>query len=163
MSVLLCGCTTWTLIKCTEKKMDGNHQNSRCKAIYPPPISQTIQVGRSKHVSHRERNKDALTKSLMDSYAWSRLGGSTSKDLRTTATCRHWMQSRGPTRGDGRYGWTARKSQETPCYLQELMTMIIKSRGVRCVKVIVVVNETGDTSSNPGKSRLHFGLQLGKV
>ena len=66
VSILLCGCTTWTLTK-LEKKLDGNY-TSMLQAIlnkswrqYPtrlqlyghlPPITKTIQARRTRHAGH---------------------------------------------------------------------------------------------------------------
>ena len=66
-SILLYGCTTWTLTKRLEKKLDGNYTRM-LRAIlnkswrqYPtrhqlyghlPPITKTIQVRRTRHAGH---------------------------------------------------------------------------------------------------------------
>ena len=65
--ILLYGCTTWTLTKRLEKKLDGNYtimlreilnkswrQNPTRHQLYGhlPPITKTIQVRRSSHAGH---------------------------------------------------------------------------------------------------------------
>ena len=65
MSILLYGCTTWTLTKRLEKKLDGNYtrmlrailnkswrQHPTKHQLYGhlPPITKTIQVRRTRHV-----------------------------------------------------------------------------------------------------------------
>ena len=75
VSILLYGCTTWTLTKRLEKKLDGNY-TSMLRAIlnkswrqYPtrhqlyahlPPITKTIQARRTRHAGHCWRSKDEL-------------------------------------------------------------------------------------------------------
>ena len=68
VSILLNGCTTWTLTKRLEKKLDGNHrkvlrailnkswrQHPIRHQLYghlPHPITKTIQVRRTRHIGH---------------------------------------------------------------------------------------------------------------
>ena len=73
-SILLYGCTTWTLTKRLEKKLDGNYtrmlrvilnkswqQHHTRHQLYGhlPPITKTIQVRRTRHAEHcwRSRNE----------------------------------------------------------------------------------------------------------
>ena len=75
MSILLYGCTTWTLTKWLEKKLDGNYTRmlwailSKSSRQHPtrhqlyghlPPITKTIQVRRTRHAGHCWRSKDEL-------------------------------------------------------------------------------------------------------
>ena len=75
VSILLYGCTTWTLTKRQEKKLDSNYsrmqrtilnkswrQHPKRHQLYGhlPPIKKTIQVRRARHVGHCWRNKDEL-------------------------------------------------------------------------------------------------------
>ena len=70
-SILLYGCTTWTLTKRLEKKLDGNYtrmlrailnksfrQHPTRHQLYGhlPPITKTIQVRRTRHAGHRRHN-----------------------------------------------------------------------------------------------------------
>ena len=67
VSILLYGCTTWTLTKRLEKKLDGNYtrmlravlnkswrQHPTRHQLYGhlPPITKTIQVRRTRHAGH---------------------------------------------------------------------------------------------------------------
>ena len=67
VSILLYGCTTWTLTKRLEKKLDGNHTRmlrailNKSRRHLPtrhqlyghlPPITKTIQVRRARHAGH---------------------------------------------------------------------------------------------------------------
>ena len=75
VSILLYGCTTWTLTKRLEKKLDGNYtrmlrailnkswrQHPTRHQLYShlPPIMKTIQVRRTGHAGHCWRSKDEL-------------------------------------------------------------------------------------------------------
>ena len=75
MSILLYGCSTWSLTKDMEKKVDGNcsrmlrvvlnkswKQHSSKQQLYAhlPPISKTIQIRRTRHARHCWRSKDEL-------------------------------------------------------------------------------------------------------
>ena len=88
-SILLYGCTTWTLKKRLEKKLDGNYtrmlrailnkswqQHSTRHQLYGhlPPITKTIQVRRTRHAGHCWRSRDETHKrcTLMDPHTWPR-------------------------------------------------------------------------------------------
>ena len=75
VSILLYGCTTWTLTKRLKKKLDGNYtrmlqailnkswwQHPTRHQLYShlPPITKTIQVRRTRHAGHCWRSKDEL-------------------------------------------------------------------------------------------------------
>ena len=80
VSILLYGCTTWTLTKRMEKKIDGNYarilqailnkkwrQHPSKQQLYGhlPPITKTIQVRWTRHVGHRWRSKDELISDVL--------------------------------------------------------------------------------------------------
>ena len=102
VSILLYGCTTWTLTKWTEKKLDSNYSrmlrailNKSCRQhptkqqLYGhlPPITKTIKIGRTRHVGHCWRSRDEL---ISDVLLWT------------------------PSHGRAKTGWPART------YLQQL-------------------------------------------
>ena len=75
ISILLYGCTTWTLTKRLKKKLDGNYtrmfrailnkswrQHPTRYQLYGhlPPITKAIQVRRARHAGHCWRSKDEL-------------------------------------------------------------------------------------------------------
>ena len=79
-SILLYGCTTWTLTKRLEKKLDGNYtrmlwailnkswrQHPTRHQIYGhlPPITKTIQVRRTRHAGHGGRSRDELISDVL--------------------------------------------------------------------------------------------------
>ena len=79
-SILLYGCTTWTLTKRLERKLDGNYtrmlravlnkswrQHPTRHQLYGhlPPITKTIQVRRTRHAGHCWRSKDELISDVL--------------------------------------------------------------------------------------------------
>ena len=79
-SILLYGCTTWTLTKRLEKKLDGNYtrmlrailnkswqQHPTRHQMYGhlPRITKTIQVRRTRHAGHCCRSRDELISDVL--------------------------------------------------------------------------------------------------
>ena len=79
-SILLYGCTTWTLTKRLEKKLDGNYtrmlrailnkswqQHPTRHQLYGhlPPITKTMQVRRTRHAGHCWRSRDELIRDVL--------------------------------------------------------------------------------------------------
>ena len=79
-SILLYGCTTWTLTKQLEKKLDGNYtrmlwailnkswqQHPTRHQLYGhlPPITKTIQVRWTRHAGHCWRSRDELISDVL--------------------------------------------------------------------------------------------------
>ena len=80
VSILLYGCTTWTLTKLMEKKLDGNYTKmlrailNRSWRQHPtkqqlhghlPPITKTIQIRRIRHAGHYWRSRDKLISDVL--------------------------------------------------------------------------------------------------
>ena len=80
VSILLYGCTTWTLTKRLEKKLDGNYtrmlwailnkpwrQQPTKHQVYGhlPPITKIIQVSRTRHGEHCWRSRDELISDVL--------------------------------------------------------------------------------------------------
>ena len=80
VSILLYGCTTWTLTKRLEKKLDGNYtrmlqtilnkswgQHPTRHQLYGhlPPITKTIQVRRTRHAGHCSRRRDQFRSDVL--------------------------------------------------------------------------------------------------
>ena len=59
VSILLYGCTTWTLTKRLEKSW-RQHPTRHQRYNHLPPISKTIQVRRTRHAGHCLRSRDEL-------------------------------------------------------------------------------------------------------
>ena len=89
VSILLYGCTIWTLKRRLEKKLDGNYtrmlrvilnkswrQHYSKNQLYGhlPPITKTIQVRRTRHAAHCWRSRDEL---ISDVLLWTPLYGRT--------------------------------------------------------------------------------------
>ena len=79
-SILLYGCTTWTLTKRLEKKLDSNYtrmlrailnkswwQHPTRHQLYGhlPPITKTIQVRQTRHAGHCWRSRDELISDVL--------------------------------------------------------------------------------------------------
>ena len=103
MFVLFYGCTTWTLTKHIEKKLDGNstrllrailnkswkqHLTKQQLNCYLPTISKAIQIRLTRHVRHWWRSKDEL---INDILLWT------------------------PSHGHASVGWPARTYLQPPC------------------------------------------------
>ena len=80
VSILLYGCTTWTLTKRLEKRLDGNYtrmlrailnkswrQNPTKQQLYghQRPITKTIQVRRTRHAEHWWRIRRELISDVL--------------------------------------------------------------------------------------------------
>ena len=80
VSILLYGCTTWTLTKRLEKKLDGNYtkmlrailnrswrQHPTKQQLYghQPPITKTIQIRRTRHAGLCWRSRDELISNVL--------------------------------------------------------------------------------------------------
>ena len=91
-SILLYGCTTWTLTKRLEKKLDGNYTRM-LRAIlnmswrqhptrhqldgHLPPITKTTQARRTRHTGHCWRSRDELISDVLSwtpTYGWAKAG-----------------------------------------------------------------------------------------
>ena len=80
VSILLYECTTWTLTKRMEKKLDGNHtrmqrailhmswrQHPRKQQLYGhrPPVTKTIKIRRTRHAGHCWRSRNELVSDVL--------------------------------------------------------------------------------------------------
>ena len=92
MSILLYGCTTWTLTKRMEKKLDSNYtrmlqailnkswrQHLTKPQLYAhlPPITKTIKVRWTRHAGDCWRSTDELIRDVLLwtlSYGWAKAG-----------------------------------------------------------------------------------------
>ena len=103
VSILLYGCTTWTLTKRLEKKLDGNYtrmlrailnkswrQHPTRHQLYghlPPPITKTIQVKQTRHAGHCWRSRDELISDvlLLTPHIWLSKSRTTPSNIHTAA------------------------------------------------------------------------------
>ena len=80
VTILLYGCTTWTLTKRQEKRLDGNYtrmlrailnkswrQHPTQQQLYghQPPITKTIQIRQTRHAEHFWRSRDELISDVL--------------------------------------------------------------------------------------------------
>ena len=120
VSILLYGCTTWTLTKRLEKKLDGNYtrmlwailnkswrQHPTRHQLYGhlPPITKTIQVTRTRHARYCGRSRDEL---ISDVLLWTSIYGRTKAgrpgrtyDVALKTCQRRWTIGRSGERGSG--------------------------------------------------------------
>ena len=133
-SILLNGCTTWTLIKRLKKKLDGNYtrmlrailnkfwrQHPTRHQLYGhlPPITKTIQVRRTRHAGHCWRSRDEL---IRDVLLWTPTHGRSKAGRPARTYIQQLCEDRGCCAwGDERYGKVAREGQGYPCYQHDMM------------------------------------------
>ena len=106
VSILRYGCTTWTLTKRLEKKLDGNYTRT-LRAIlnkswlqYPtrhqlyghlPLLTKTIQARRTRHAGHCWRRRDELISNVL---LWTPTYGRTKQDDQLEHTCSSYVMIR---------------------------------------------------------------------
>ena len=126
VSILLYGCTTWTLAKRLEKKLDGSytrmlrailkkswwqHPTRQQRYGHLPPITKTIQVRQTRHAGHCWRSRDELISDVLlwtPTYGRAKVG----RPARTYSSCvRIWdvalktCQRRWTIGRSGEKGW----------------------------------------------------------
>ena len=141
-SILLYGCTTWTLTKRLEKTLDGNYtrmlrailnkswrQHPTRHQLYRhlPPITKTIQARRTRHAEHCWRSRDELISDILlwDPHTWPCKSRTTSTNIHSATMWGYGMLSRRPAWGDERLGKVAREAQGYPCDQHDMMMMMI--------------------------------------
>ena len=113
-SILLYGCTTWTLTKRLEKKLDGNYtrmlreilnkswrQHPTRHQLYGhlPPITKTIQVRQTRHAGYCWRSRDELISDVLlwTPHTWPCKSRTTSTNIHSAAMWGYGMLSWRPT------------------------------------------------------------------
>ena len=133
VSILLYGCTTWTLTKRLKKKLDGNYtrmlrsilnkswrQNPTRHQLYGhlPPITRTIQVRRTRHAGYCWRSKDEL---ISDILLWTPAYGQAKAGWPDRTYIQQLCGDTGcspedlPKAMNDREKWRERESQGYPC------------------------------------------------
>ena len=139
VSILLYGCTTWTLTKRLKKKLDDNYtrilrailnkswrQQPTMHQLYGhlPPIAKTIQVRRTRHAGHCWRSKDELISDVLlwtPAYSQAKAGRPARTYIQqlcedtgcSLKTCqKRWMIGRSGERGSGISVLTARHDDD---------------------------------------------------
>ena len=124
-SILLYGCTTGTLTKRLEKKLDGNYtrmlrailnkswqQHPTRHQLYGhlPPIAKTIEVRRTRHAGHCWLSRDELISDVLlwtPTYGWAKAGRPARTyiqqlwDVVQTTCQRRWTVGKSGERGSG--------------------------------------------------------------
>ena len=138
-SILLYGCTTWTLTKRLEKKLDGNYtrmqrailnkswrQHPTRHQLYGhlPPITKIIQVRRTRHAGHCCRSRDEL---IRDVLLWTPTHGRAKAGRPARTYIQQLCEDTGcgPALCNERYRGVARLGQGYPCYQRDMMMMMI--------------------------------------
>ena len=137
VSILLYGCTTWTLTKCVEEKLDGNYtrmlwtilikswrQHPTKQQLYGHirPITKTIQIRRTRHARYCWRCGEELIRDILlwtPSHGWAKPG----RPARTYIKRLH-ADTEGNTGSDGRSRWVAGEGQGDSCWGRNMMMMI---------------------------------------
>ena len=119
VSILLYWCTTWTLTKQLEKKLDSNytrmlraiwnkswrqHPTKHQLCDHLPPITKTIQVRRTRHAGHCWRSRDELISDVLlwtPTYGQAKAGRPARTHLQQLCE-RYGMWPWRPARGDER-------------------------------------------------------------
>ena len=116
VSILLYGCTTWTLTKRLEKKLDGNYTRMLNKSWwqhptrrYLPPITKTIQVRRARHAGHCWRSKNEL---VSDVLLWTPHMAQQKQDDQPELTYSSYVRTRDVTQKTCRRRWMIGRSGE---------------------------------------------------
>ena len=119
VSILLYGCTTWTLTKRLEKKLDGNyikmlwvilnkswrkHPTKHQLYGHLAPITKTIKVRRTRHAGHCWRSRDELISDVLlwTSLIWPNKSRTASSNIHTAALWGYEMYPWRPARSDER-------------------------------------------------------------
>ena len=125
VSILLYGCTTWTLTKRLETKLDGNYkrmlrailnkswrQHPTIRQLYGhlPPITKTIQVRRARHAGHCWRSKDEL---VSDVLLWTPHMAKQKQDDQPELTYSSYVRTQDVTQKNCCRRWTIGKSVES--------------------------------------------------
>ena len=120
VSILLYGCTTWTLTKRLKKKLDGNYTRM-LRAIlnkswrqhptrhHLPPITKTIQVRPARRAGHCWRSKDEL---ISDVLLWTPAYAKQKQDDQLEHTYSSFVRIRDVALKTGQKRWIIWKSGE---------------------------------------------------
>ena len=141
-SILLYGCTTWTLTKRLEKKLDGNYtrmlrailnkfwqQHPTKHQLYGhlTPITKTIQVRRTRHAGHCWRSRDEL---IRDVLLWIPTHGRAKAGRPARTYIQQLCEDTGccpedlPRAMNDREEWRERV-RDNPCHQRDMMMMMM--------------------------------------
>ena len=142
VSILLYGCTTWTLTKRPKKNLDSNYTRM-LKAIsnkswwqhptrhqlygHLPPITKTIQVRRARHAGHCWRSKDELISDVLlwtPAYGQAKAGRPARTYIQQLCEDTEYSSEDLPKAMNDREGGE-RESQGYPCWRHDMMMMMM--------------------------------------
>ena len=139
VSILLYGCTTWTVTKRLRKKLDGNYtrmlrvilnkswrQHPARHQLYGhlPPITKTIQVRRTRHAGHCWRSRDEL---ISDVLLWTSTYGRSKAGRPARTYIQQLCEDTGCSPEDlpEAMNHRVREGQGYPCWRHDMMMMMI--------------------------------------
>ena len=145
VSILLYGCTTWTLTKPMKKKFDSNYTRM-LRAIlkkswrqlptkqllydHSPPIAKTIRVRRTRHTGHSWRSRDEVIRAVL---LWTPSHGRTKAErpartyIQQLCADTRWMKRGVAVEGQGYPCWW--------CDMMIMMMMMMMMIYIFCVVV----------------------------
>ena len=137
MSILLYRCTTWTLTKRMEKKLDSNYirmlrailnkswrQHPIKQQLYGHqlPITKTIQVRRTRHAGHCRRSEDEL---ISDVLQWIPSHGRTKAGRPARTYIQQLCVDTGYSLEDLQGAMDEREGQGNLCWRRDMMMMMM--------------------------------------
>ena len=152
VSILLYGCTTWTLTKRQEKKLDGNYirllwailnkswrQQATKQGLYGhlPLIMKTIKNRRNRHAGHCSRGRDELISDILlriPSHGRAKAGRPAQpyiQQLCADTGC-------SPEDQPEAMGGVAREGLRYPCWWHDKMMMLMMML-MKCLEIIVIL------------------------
>ena len=155
VSILLYGCTTWTLTKRLEKKLDGNYtrmlqailnkswcQHPTMHQLYDhlPPITKTIQVRWTRHAGHCWRSRDEL---ISDVLLWTPTYGRTKAGRPARTYIQHLCEYMGcgpedrPEAMNDREKWRERVRDIRACNMTWWWWYKLLQRNILCLSIIL--------------------------
>ena len=141
-SILLYGCTTWTLTKRLEKKLDGNYtrmlrailnkswqQHPTRHQLYGhlPLITKTIQVRRARHAGHCWRSRDELIRDVLlwiPTYGRAKVGRPARTYIQQLCEDTGCCPEDLPRAMNDRKEWRERFRDIVSCYQRDMMMMM---------------------------------------
>ena len=133
VSILLYGCSTWTLTKLMEKKVDGNdtrmprailnkswRQHLTKQQLYGPlsPITKTIKIRRTRYAAHCWKSRDEL---INDVLLWTPSHGRAKAEWPARTYVQELCEDTGCSPGTYRKRWTIGRGGERGSGISVLM------------------------------------------
>ena len=148
-SILLYGCTTWTLAKRLEKKLDGTYtrmlrtilnkswrQHLTRHQLYGhlPPITKNIQVWRTRHAGHCWRSRNKL---ISDVLLWTPTHGRAKQDDQHEHTFSNYVKIRYVVQTTCQRRWTIKEKWKGKTLILQKRKMVLTQRRIKNVMLSV--------------------------